>query len=283
MFDTYDQSRFLGRPVHLFAFTRGSLVWRYAACDRAVTAGGHTYLAAQIKRSEIKQTTEPAKDKLRISVAYLRDPAAAVVPATQPLGDNWFPYTPAETVSVTCYAYHVGDADLPAVEWMGQVVQPRFGDVELELECEPTTAFDRAYKQGPRWQRACWKTVYSSGVRGCNLGLDAFKVDAVLSAVSGLTLTAAAFASAPLNLAGGWIEWTGASGVQRLTIMRHVGDEIDVLTGAADLAATLVVVARPGCEQNWAACLARSNTVNYGGAIYKPTKNPTDGVSMSWG
>jgi hypothetical protein len=189
---------------------------------------------------------------------------------------------PAETVTVTCLATHYGDTDPPVVEWMGQVVQPKFGDVELELVCEPSGTLDRAYNQGPKWQRACWKTVYSTGVRGCNLALDAYEVEATLSAVDGLTLTSAAFATAPLNLAGGWIEWTGASGTQRLTIMAHAGEEVVVLSGAADLDVGLDVVARPGCEQTWAACAARGNTINYGGAIYKPVKNPMDGVSMSW-
>lgn len=283
MFDTYDQSRFLGRPIHLFVFTRGSLTYRFAGCDRDITVDGHTYTAAQIKRSEIKQTAEPAKDKLTVTLAYLRDPAAIAVPATQTLGDIWFPDTPTETVSIVCMAMHVGDTDPPAVEWMGQVVQPRYTDVELELECEPTASIERAFNQGPKWQRACWKTVYSTGIRGCNLAIDAYKVDATLSAVSGAVLTASAFATSTFNLNGGWIEWTGASGTRRATIIRHDGTEIAVLAGSAELVVGLSVTVRPGCEQNWAACDARGNTVNYGGAIYKPIKNPMDGVSMSWG
>ena len=285
MFETYDVSRFLGRPVHLFVFRRGPLVWRFASCDRDVTVDGHTYLGAQIKRGEIKQTAERAKDKLTISLAYLRDPNAFAYPVTQSLGDNWFPYTPGQAVTVECLATHFGDTDPPVVEWTGEVLQPRFKDVELELQCVPTRSYDRAYNQGPKWQRACWKTVYSTGVRGCNLGLDAFKVDAELTEVDGLTLTAAEFAAAPINLAGGWIEWEGVSGTQRLTVMRHVGSEITVLSGASELEVGLVVAARPTCEQTWEACAARRADPqnHFGGAVYKPIKNPREGVSMSWG
>ncbi|HEL4296638.1 DUF2163 domain-containing protein [Stenotrophomonas maltophilia] len=363
MFEQREQSRFTGEPIWLFVFTRQSLVWRYCTADRDLVIGGQTYKSAQITRSEIKQTAERAKDKITITLAYLRDPTAKKYPVTQPLGDNWFPYVPSSTVYVTCLATHYGDTDPPAVEWMGQVTQPKFGDVELELTCEPTGGTDRARNQGAKWQRGCWKTVYSTGLRGCNLiagpipvagtltavsGADitaasfvsqartfvggtatwqtpeevegegpvqhtaaiiahsgttltlddatglavdsqviAYTVplwtEATLTDVDGLTLTAPEFAGAPLNLAGGSLTWTNVDGlVERRSIMSHSGDEIAILYGSSDLEAGLPVIAVPGCPRTWAACDARGNTVHYGGAIYKPGKNPTED-SMSWG
>ena len=135
MFDAFETSRFLGRPVRLFVFTRQALVWRFASADRDIVIGADTYLAAQIERDEIKQTAERAKDKLGIRFAYLRDPdaPAEIIPSTQTLGDNWHPYPPSDTVSVRCLATHYGDTDPPAVEWIGVVTQPKFSDVELEL------------------------------------------------------------------------------------------------------------------------------------------------------
>lgn len=288
MFDLFEQSRFTGRPVHLFVFTYQSMVLRFAASDRDIVIGegdaAMTYVAAQIQRSEIKQTTERAKDKITITAAYLRDPSAAQYPSTQPLGDLWHPYIPSDTVRVTCLATHVGDTDPPVVEWMGVVTQPQYSDTELELTCTPAADTDRARYQGAKWQRACWKTVYSSGLWGCNLDPAALLVTGTLTAVSGLTLTAAEFAAAPLNLAGGSLQWTTAGGiVERRSIMSHSGDSLGVLWSGADLAVGTTVIAKPGCPRTWAACAARGNTVNYGGAIYKPVENPLEGVSMSWG
>lgn len=284
MFETLELSRFLGRPIHLFVFMRQSLVWRFASCDRDIVIGGVTYRAAAIERSEIKQTAERAKDKITIKFAYLRDPAAPEYPVTQPLGDNWHPYIPSDPVHVTCLSTHLGDDSAPVVEWIGEVTQPKFGDVELELTCEPGSDLDRARNQGPKFQRGCWKTVYSTGLWGCKLDPDAFRTDAALSGAAGLALTAAPFASAPFSLAGGYLVWTRTDGlVERRSIMAHAGATIQVLYGAADLASGLSVIARPGCPRTWAACEARGNTRNYGGAIYKPVKNPMDGVSMSWG
>lgn len=287
MFETFELSRFLGKPIRLFVFRRGvpgaEQVWRYCTADRDLVIGGNTYYAAQIDRSEIKQTAERAKDKITIKLAYLRDPSASEYPVTQALGNNWFPFVPSSTVYVMCLATHYGDTDPPAVEWMGQVTQPKFSDIELELTCEPNGGSDRSRNQGAKWQRGCWKTVYSTGLRGCNLDPDDFKVETTLSAVSGLTLTAAAFGTAPINLAGGSLTWTNDAGVvERRSIMSHSGSAISVLYGSTDLAVALDVVALPGCPRTWAACEARDNTDNYGGAIYKPQKNPTED-SMSWG
>lgn len=284
MFDTYELSRFLGKPVRLFMFTRQGLVWRFASCDRDLVIGGQTYKAAQIDRSEIKETAERAKDKITITFAYLRDPNALEFPETQGLGDNWHPYVPNDPVSVMCMSTHYGETEPPVVEWMGVVTQPKFSDVELELTCEPNSGRGRARNQGPKWQRGCWKTVYSVGLRGCNLDPGPLEVDATVTSVSGLTVTAAAFASSPLSLAGGSLVWTRGDGlVERRSIVAHSGSTITLLYGATDLDPGLAVTARPGCPRTWAACEARENTDNYGGSIYKPVKNPMDGVSMSWG
>lgn len=284
MFDTFELSRFAGRPVHFFMFTLQGKVWRFNSSDRDILVSGKTYLSAQISRSEIKLTTERAKDKITITLAYLRDPTATAFPSTQSLGDVWHPYIPSDTVYVTCMSGHYGDDAPPTVEWMGQVTQPKFGDVELELACTPTSDLDLARNQGPRWQRTCWKTPYSTGLRGCNMNPADFEIAATLTAVNKLTVTAAAFGTAPLPLGGSSLRWTRADGViERRSVMGQSGTALTLLYGAADLVPGTNVIVRPGCPRSWVACEARNNTDNYGGAIYKPVENPMDGVSMSWG
>jgi hypothetical protein len=285
MFETFELARFLGRPVQLFEFTRQTATWRFCTADRDLQIAENLWLSAPIERSAIKQTAERAKDKLTITVAYLRDPTAPLesLPATQSLGDNWYPYVPSSTVSVTCLSAHVGDDDPPAIEWLGRVTQPAFTDVRLELTCEPTGSLGRARNQGARWQRGCWKTVYSTGLAGCNLDPAALTLAGTLEAVDGLTLTSDAFAAAPINLAGGAIAWTSAAGlIERRSIMEHSGATVTVLYAASDLLPGLEFTATPGCSRTWTACAERDNTINYGGAIYKPVKDPTAG-SMSWG
>lgn len=289
-FDALELSRFLGRPVRLYMFTLTTApgvteVWRFAQCDRDVVISGNTWLAAQIDRDEIRQTSEKAKDKLKIRMDYLRDPFALPtdIPTTQALGDLWHPYIPSAIVQVMCLTTHYGDASAPVLEWSGEVVQPQYTDTQLELTCVPGSALSEARGQGAKWQRACWKSPYSTGPRGCNLDPADFEVPATLSAVDGLTLTSSAFAGAPLSLLQGSLRWELASGrVEKRTIVAHDGADVTLLYGGPELAAGLDVVALPGCPGTWAACVERDNTINYGGAIYKPVDNP-DGVSMSWG
>lgn len=292
MFDTIERSRFQGKPVRLFQFTIQNLVFRFAQADRDLVIGDNTWLAAVIERDEIRQTVERAKDKLKIRVGYLRDPNAPedLLPATQGLGDLWHPYIPSDKVFVICLETHYGDTDPPVVQWMGEVAQPAFTDVELELTCVPDRAIAEAVNQGPKWQRGCWKVPYSQGPRGCGMNPDDFDVPATLTDVTGLTLKAAEFATSAFALQQGELRWTRSNGlIERRTIVSHTlgSDTITILYGGLELAEDLAVVALPSCEQNWAACVARfpepaDPRDHYGGAIYLPIEDP-DGVSMSWG
>ena len=404
------RNRFGAKPVHLFVFTRQHLVWRYCTADRDLVINGKTYLSAQIGRSEIKQTVERAKDKITITFAYLLDPAAPEYPVTQPLGDNWFPHVPQDVVGVTCLAYDAGNDDPPAVEWIGEVTQPKFSDTELELTCEPDNGYSRARNQGPRWQRGCWKTPYSTGPRGCNLtggastvtgtitrieaangdmppqahvlvpslggyiqvlagktatwaggasssliaaayfaytrrrvtdppmidettfswddignnhdraerigpitiyytytrhpaliladatglavgstisiDIPALATTGTVTAVDGTELTVPELAGSAFGLAGGFITFVGPGGLaMRRDIASHVqgADKITLTPGGQPVPVGTVVSALPTCARTWAACSAFGNTPHYGGSVYKPVKNPMEGVSMSWG
>ncbi|WP_282271805.1 DUF2163 domain-containing protein [Stenotrophomonas sp. PS02298] len=405
------RNRFGAKPVHLFVFTRQHLAWRYCTADRDLVIDGKTYLSAQISRSEIRQTVERAKDKVTIKIAYLLDPSAADYPTTQSLGNNWWPHPPTDTIAVVCMTYDAGSADAPAIEWIGQIVQPKVDGSEMELTCEPGNGYAHARGQGLRWQRGCGKTVYSVGPRGCNLGtgagarvvtgtvtklehvdgdvapqahvlvpalagyiqslrgrqvtwgsgqaaavleayfayterrvmtppgsestefhwepigdrtdhskeigpvvisyyytrhaalvlsdatglsvgsvvsvaIPAVAVTATVAAVGGLQITAPELAGSTFSLAGGFIAFNAPNG---LLIRRDIADHalggtlLTLTPGGAAPKVGDVITALPTCPRTWAACAERGNTDNYGGSIYKPIKNPMDGVSMSWG
>lgn len=293
-FNVLQRSRFGARPVRLYRFQLQGAIWWYAQADRDVeTPGGTTWMAAQIDRDDIQQTSERAKDKLKIRIAYLRDPNAPVldIPATQSLGDLWHPYIPSDKVQVMCLEWMYGDTDPPKMVWSGIVSQPQFTDVELELSCLPSSAFGEAKNQGPRAQRACWKVPYSTGLDGCNLDPADFEVSGTISDVEGLTVTVPEFAAADFSLLQGEFRWartiTAHNGdvdiTERRTIIAEDGAAETLLYGGAGLANDVEVVALPGCPGTWDACAARDNTINFGGAAYKPVKSPYDGESMSWG
>lgn len=105
-------------------------------------------------------------------------------------------------------------------------------------------------------------------------------VEATVTALAGLTLTAAAFAGLPSGrLAGGFVRWARAADglIEFRTIKAHAGNTITLDYGALDLAVDLVLRAYPGCAHNWADCGYHENRHNYGGDLWMPVKNPFDG------
>lgn len=279
--------RFDDVRIRLYRFQIQDEVWRFAQADRDVVAGGFTWTAAPIERDGIRRNNERAQRNLKIRMAYLRDPNAPAdaLRPTQDIGDLWHPHAPSQPVYVTCLSLLKG-ATTPTFDWSGQVAQPRFSDVELELTCKPTNARGGMRNQGAKFQRNCWKVPYSTGVRGCNLDPVDFDQDVVVSDVDGLTLTSSAFATAPFSLLQGWFFWTRSNGRrERRVIVAHSGSTIRLLYGGHELADGMSGTVRPNCEGNWNACAARraDPQLHYGGAIYEPIKNPLKGVSMSWG
>jgi hypothetical protein len=292
MFDTFEFSRFAGRPFHLFIFRRQMVSVRLASTGPGhdILIGEHTYVGAQIERSAIQQTVERAKDKIKIKFPHLLDVAGAVargetLPVTQGLGGWWRPYIPSDDIHVTCMAAHHGQIEPPKIEWMGWAVQPEFSDLELVLTCDPNSPAAESRNQGAKWQKGgCYKAVYSTGIRGCNLDPVPLTVVGALTDVDGLTLTAAEFAGSVFPLTGGTLYWTRTDGIEEeRPIMAHSGTSVQILWGGAELAPGLSVSARPNCPGTWAACEERDNTINAGIAMFKPVKDPTSGVSMSWG
>jgi hypothetical protein len=272
-YDVFERSRWGGRPFHLFVFQRQGLLWRFTNRGQDLVLGGQTYATTPISRSELRDSGESMKNNVTITMPYLRDPDANNYPVTQEFGNNWRPFPPSDRIFVSCMAMHEGDS-AAAVEWMGRVVAPRFKGGTLELTCEPTRSSGRRTGQQQRFQRSCWKTLYQ-----CGVDKNDHQLDAVLTAVAGVTLSAAAFGALPSGrLAGGFLEWDRDDGlVEKRTIMSHVGSTITIEYGAQDLAVALAVRGFPGCAHNWDACDDYENTDNYGGALYLPVKNPMGG------
>jgi len=105
-------------------------------------------------------------------------------------------------------------------------------------------------------------------------------VEATVSALAGLTLTAAAFGTLPSGrLAGGFVRWARAADglIEFRTIKAHAGNTITLDYGALDLAVDLQLLAYPGCAHNWADCGYHQNRPNYGGDLWMPVKTPFDG------
>lgn len=243
-----------GEPIMFFRFVRGSRAWHYCSSDRAEVLNGNTYASLPIQRGGAGDTAERAQLDVEITL-----------PASAGVADNWRPYPPSSPVAVTIWVRHVGEADTLA-DWTGRVIGSEFRGAELMLRCAPTIAQSRLGNQRV-WQRNCGLVLYECGVdRGDHA------LPATLTAVAGLTLTAAEFAGLPDGrLAGGYVEWTEPDGlVEYRTIGSHAGTDIVVDYGAAALAVGLAVTVYPGCAHTWADCDFFANRANYGGDLWIP-------------
>lgn len=283
MFDTQALSRWFGKPITLYRFDRQHLSWRFTDADRDITVDGETYLTVRggLSRSNIRDTSSAKKSELKITLPFLRDPAAPVKPVTQELGDNWWPYPPGDEVAVTVMETHYGDPDEEVrVVWPGVVIGPEFTDTELVLNCAPGRSGTRKAGLALRWCRGCPLVHYSQGRGMCNVDKAAHALPATLTAVAGLTLTAAEFGTLPAGrLRGGWVEWTRDNGlVERRSITGHAGTSITVNYGAHDLAEDLELTAYPGCAHTWEDCTTYfDNGDNFGGCRFLPVKSLFDG------
>lgn len=206
-----------GQPVHFFRFTRENVQWFYTSSEYFETLNGDTYTPAAIARSAIRQGTERAKNSIKVTL-----------PSNLPVAGNWRPYPPNQTIALTIFVRHVGET-VPIAEWVGRITAPSFDGAALTLTCEPSQT--RGRRQGVQrfWQRPCGLELYSQGLGKCNLNPSAVAVPGTLTAIAGLTLTAAEFATAPRSLVGGQLIWNDGTAHQ-VAITGHSGPSITVAT-----------------------------------------------------
>jgi hypothetical protein len=269
MFDVREIGWLTRKPVGLFRFARGGVVWGYTNADRGQVLDGVSYVPAAIKRSSIKAGAERRKSVITVTV-----------PRDLPVVANWRPIMPRDPVTLTILVRHDGDDDA-VVDWMGRVVAPRFNGATVDLTCDPGIGRARIAGLSRCWQRNCGLALYSQGPGMCNVERAAHAVPASPLQLDAITLKAPEFATLPTGrLAGGFIEYSrAADGVAEYrTVMGHAGDTITLDYPLTDAPAALVLTAYPGCRQNWDDCSGYfENGDNYGGDPNLPQRNPHNG------
>lgn len=250
-----------GRPVEIYTFNRGYLAWRYTSADRDVVVDFQTYKSEAIRRGGIEQGSELNRSGLKITV-----------PRDNEIAEMFRITPPSEVVTLTLRQYHEGDGELIPV-WSGRVLSVSHGAATSEISLEPiATSLRRTGLRGA-WQKPCSKVLYSCGVNA-----ESFRMDATVSAVSGLTITAAALASqADGWWEGGFIKYEVATGIYEYRhIEGHTGNTITVDLQPIDLVPGTLIGVYPGCDHTPEAggCAKFGNILNFGGIPYFTIKNP---------
>lgn len=264
-FDAREDADLGGAPLQLFDFWRQSVHWCYTTADRPITWQNQVYVPAAISMDPIQATPEIRQHTRTIEA-----------PGSIPVAQQFRLSPPSDPVYLRVWGMHFGDADAE-VEWTGRVTQGKWSGSKVSMSADPIYASFRVLGLRLRWCRQCPYALYGIG---CGVDPEAHKVEATLTAATGVTLQAVAFQSLPDGrLAGGYIAWSNADGiVDRRTIEAHTGSSITIDAGGPDFAAGLRVNAYPGCNKTTTDCAYFNNLPNSGAAPDIPDESPTDGT-----
>jgi len=266
-FDALESSLEEGRPVALYVFTFGSVVWRYTSADKDLVVGGNTYKAAAISDDGVRQSGEAAADMLTMNGPSWIGPAQVFMRGA-----------PSKGIELTILEKHEGNAETK-VRYSGEVSQVNFplpGAARIICETLSATLQREGLRLG--WQRSCPYAVYDPLT--CKVNKASFDTPLVVLGISGFQITVDGIdALADGYLDGGFIEWTHpVRGVEFIPIESHVDDVLTALTNINELYVGATGVAYPGCDFTPTTCEdVFSNYDNYGGYPGLPGKSPFDG------
>lgn len=267
-YDALETGAQSGKPVELYEFTHGTNVYRYTSAEADITHQLQTYSAQPLSRSAIEATQEMARGSIKLSCAR-----------TLPLLDLFKIAPPSDVITVVIKRVHRGDSEAVVI-WMGRILNVQWrGGLQSEIHCE--SIYTSIKRPGLRrmYQKQCPHVLYSTQ---CGVSKSAYKVTRTVASVSGLGVTMSDMGSFESGrFAGGYIEWMQSGIAERRSIRQHAGAVLTINFQAAGLTAGVSVDIYPGCDHTIAVCNSKfSNSANYGGMPFIPTKNPFNGTPV---
>lgn len=281
----YEQHAFSGRPVLLYEFFRVSngttYSWYYTNGDRNVFYNGVEWKKTNISDDGVRLSAEAASTDLVVTM-----------PITEPFCDQFRlnGTTPSDTVWLRVRRVHVGDidgidGDTPTVladallVWQGTVNGINQTDnLTAKVRCSMVSASLRRSGLRYGYQKNCPHILYMSNT--CRMNKADFLIPATVTAIDGLTISAAEFDAQDDGwFNGGFIEYILPSGMmERRMIVSHVGADITITGLPVGMAVDDVISAYPGCDRTIDTCVAKfNNLANFGGFPHSPGRNPFDG------
>jgi len=267
-YDTLARTRRRSRPIELYMFRFGSGPADYYACTEGatpITVAGVTYNPLPVQRDNVSASGSLDKQTLSVKVPAGSDPA-----------ELFRVFPPAGVVTLIITQGFVGDPDTEfLVVWSGRVLSAQWENSEVTLTCEPILT--QLQRPGLRrnYQIGCPLPLYSVGDGLCNASKAAATTAAVVSAISGPTITlTTGFVTD--NHRGGIVEWDRPDGVHEIrTILSVPGaNQVRIAGTIRGLSAGSAISVVLGCNHKESGCTLHSNINNYGGQSKIPIKNP---------
>jgi uncharacterized phage protein (TIGR02218 family) len=257
-YDSLEKSVYSGAPVELYRFTQGPKSWRYTSADSEQTYQGYAYRPEAISRGELDQSQEEQAGSLEVTL-----------PRDNEVASLFIPYLPVEPIGVTLFRFHRGDSEVVTI-FVGKVASVAFIGSEARLVCQPVSEVLRRQIPSYMYQYQCNHALYSTA---CGINKASYKVQAIVSAVSGDTVTATAFGTK----SSGWFNngWLQRSNGEVRFVIGHSGNTVTLMNPFSGLKAGESVDAYAGCDRTESVCASKfGNLVNHAGFSRIPTKNP---------
>jgi uncharacterized phage protein (TIGR02218 family) len=264
-------TNYQSKPISLYRFARGSILYCYNSSDRDITFAGQPYQAIPITDKGISQTGEAPDDDMTIVLPW----AAAITTLFNGTA-------PSQEIFLTIMTMDFND-QIPFVTWVGTLTEIKRTDpATAEITCQSIgTSFTRDGLT-LSFSRTCPYFLYDPST--CGVNPLAFQNQGVIESASGQTVVAEAFAlNGDLYYVGGYIEWlVGGTDdtFERRAIANQVGDTLTLLGLADGLAVGTTVNIYPGCDRSAATCNSKFSNLPNGGMCNKlPGVSPFDQVN----
>lgn len=265
-FDEHEISIADGKPARLYLFERGTIKWAYTSADRSIVYEGVTYRPTAISDDGIRQSGETSADAFTVKG-----------PTSMEVAQLYRTLPPSSEIFLTVFDLHHPEL-LARMRWTGSIQAVGWPEPDrCEIVCQSWLAALEETGLRQTYARGCPHSLYD---HRCGVNKAAFKVTAVLSSVTAVTVSAAVFDSyADGYFTGGFLEFElGGGVVERRGIESHAGAVLGLLDLAFELSAGMTVSVYPGCNRTIAVCNSKfGNKNNYGGQPHMPGKSPFSG------
>lgn len=253
-------------PVECYVLETADQTYYYtSASSDHVKIGGQAYAQMPIKRSSIKDNSDPFKSSIQLSF-----------PINTRIGGMLLRDGLVGVMNVIIKRFHANDSDGQVrTLWRGRAVGYSVSGVMVELNCE--SSFSSLSREGlrARFTRECRFELYGEK---CRAPKSAFSRTVVPSRVEdgGFTLIIPGFGGINGQYDQGTL--TRPDGIQ-LFVVSQQGERFQLSRRVnADTVVGKQLVASYGCDKTLNTCINKfNNSSNFGGFPYIPEKSPYDG------
>lgn len=252
-----------GQPIALYLLEWGETEFAYTSADRNIIYGGRTYVAQPVSDNGMVQGGSTAND-------FTMD-----CPANLPIVGLYRGTPPSETIWFTVRRMHQGEADAP-IYWIGTVTNvKRLGQADAQVIGKPLTASFKRTGLRLCWTRECPHFLYD---QGCKVDPEDFRVDALITAMTGTSITVDTVGGNPVGwFSGGFFSWevNDDGTIERRMIESHDGLTLIVFGITDGLEIGDAVKLYPGCDRTPTMCNDKfDNLSNAGDFHFMPGKSP---------